>query len=294
MSSLLIVADRAGEEPVALPRGLALAERMGWDADVVAFCYESLGSIHDRLKRIEARHHLTEQRRAEVAAEIERLKPPDVAVDLTVAWDRTVHLWVDTRCARKHYAAVITKGHRTGSFLYTSTDWHLLREAAAPVMIAAEHQWSPTRSIVAAVDLHTRSRAKRALNTAIIETARRYADAGGCPLHLVYAIHVPHILTELGLMDGEAHARRIAEDMHPVTDRLCDEHGIPRENLHIHEGDVAHVIADEAERLQAQLVVMGTVGRHGVGAKVLGNAAERVLTVLRTDVLALKPGMGPP
>lgn len=294
MSSVLIVADRAGEEPVALPRGLALAERMGWDADVVAFCYESLGSIHDRLKRIEARHHLTEQRRADVAGEIERLRPPEVAVELTVAWERTVHLWVDTRCARKHYAAVITKGHRSGSFLYTPTDWHLLREAAAPVMIAAEHQWSPTRSIVAAVDLHTRSRAKRALNTAIIETARRYADAGGYPLHLVYAIHVPHILTELGLMDGEAHARRIAEDMHPVTDRLCDEHGIPRENLHIHEGDVAHVIADEAERLQAQLVVMGTVGRHGVGGKVLGNAAERVLTGLRTDVLALKPGMAPP
>ena len=141
MSSVLIVADRPGEEAVALPRGLALAERMGWDADIVAFCYEPLGSIHDRLKRIEARHHVTEQRRAEVAAEIERLKPASVAVELTVAWDNSLHLWVDTRCARKHYAAVIKKGDRTESFLYTPTDWHLLREAAAPVMIAAEHQW---------------------------------------------------------------------------------------------------------------------------------------------------------
>ena len=294
MSSVLIVADRPGEEAVALPRGFALAERMGWDADVVAFCYESLGSIHDRLKRIEARHHVTEQRRMEVAAEIERLKPASVAVELTVAWDESLHLWVDTRCARKHYAAVIKKGDRTESFLYTPTDWHLLREAAAPVMIAAEHRWSPTRCIVAAVDLHTRSRVKRTLNTNIIETAKAYAEAGSYPLHLVYAIHVPHILTELGLMDGEAHARKIAEDMHPVTDRLCDEHGIPRENLHIHEGDVEHVIADEAERLHAQLVVMGTVGRHGVGARVLGNHAERVLTRLRTDVLALKPGMTAP
>ena len=82
--------------------------------------------------------------------------------------------------------------------------------------------------------------------------------------------------------------------MHPITDKLCDEHRIPRENLHIHEGVVEEVIADEAERLLAQLVVMGTVGRHGVGAKVLGNLAERVLTGLRTDVLALKPGMTAP
>ena len=293
MPTVLIVADRAGETSVALPRGLALAERMGWAADVVAFCYESLGSIHDRSQRIEARDRLHEQRHAEVSAEIERLEPK-VAVECTVAWEKDVHLWIDVRCARKSYAAVVKKGHRTESFTYTPTDWHLLREAAAPVLIVAEEQWWPTRTIVAAVDLHTRSRVKRALNASVIETARRFAQAGDYPLYLLYVIHVPHVLTELGLLDGEAHARKIAEDMHPITDKLCDEHGIPRENLHIHEGVVEEVIADEAERLQAQLVVMGTVGRHGVGAKVLGNLAERVLTGLRTDVLALKPGMTAP
>lgn len=216
MPSVLIVADRAGEKPVALPRGLALAERMGWAADVVAFCYESLGSIHDRSQRVEARQSLHDRRQAEVTAEIGRLRPTGVAVECTVAWEKDVHLWVDIRCARKPCA------------------------------------------------------------------------------HLVYVIHVPHVLTELGLIDGAAHARKIAEDMHPVTEKLCDEHDIPRENLHIHEGVVEEVIVDEAERLQAQLVVMGTVGRHGVGAKVLGNLAERVLTGLRKDVLALKPGMAAP
>ncbi len=294
MPSVLIVADRAGEKPVALPRGLALAERMGWAADVVAFCYESLGSIHDRSQRIEARQSIHDRRQAEVTAEIERLRPTGVAVECTVAWEKDVHLWVDIRCARKPYAAVVKTGHRTESFAYTPTDWHLLREAAAPVLIVAEDQWWPTRTIVAAVDLHTRSRVKRALNASVIETAQRYAEAGNCPTHLVYVIHVPHVLTELGLIDGEAHARKVAEDMHPITDKLCDEHRIPRENLHIHEGVVEEVIADEAERLLAQLVVMGTVGRHGVGAKVLGNLAERVLTGLRTDVLALKPGMTAP
>ena len=173
MPSVLIVADRAGEKPVALSRGLALAERMGWAADVVASCCESLGSIHDRSQRVEARQSIHDQRQAVVTAEVERLQPK-VAVECTVAWEEDVHLWVDVRCARKPYAAV------------------------------------------------------------------------------------------------------------------------PRENLHIQEGVVEEVIADEAERLPAQLVVMGTVGRHGVGAKVLGNLVERVLTGLRADVLALKPGVAAP
>jgi universal stress protein E len=34
---------------------------------------------------------------------------------------------------------------------------------------------------------------------------------------------------------------------------------------------------------------MGTVGRQGVKARILGNTAENVLRHLKTDVLALKP-----
>jgi len=36
-------------------------------------------------------------------------------------------------------------------------------------------------------------------------------------------------------------------------------------------------------------VVMGTVGRRGVKAKLLGNTAEDVLSLLRMDTLTLKP-----
>ena len=44
-----------------------------------------------------------------------------------------------------------------------------------------------------------------------------------------------------------------------------------------------------AAELKAQLVVMGTVGRRGVRAQVLGNTAEEALQLLKTDTLTLKP-----
>ena len=55
------------------------------------------------------------------------------------------------------------------------------------------------------------------------------------------------------------------------------------------EGPVEKVITSESARLKAQLVVMGTVGRAGVKARIVGNTAEKVLSRLRTDVLAIKP-----
>ena len=54
-------------------------------------------------------------------------------------------------------------------------------------------------------------------------------------------------------------------------------------------GPVEKVIASQAAGRRAQIVVMGTVGRKGVKAKLIGNTAERVLTHLKTDILALKP-----
>jgi universal stress protein E len=52
---------------------------------------------------------------------------------------------------------------------------------------------------------------------------------------------------------------------------------------------VAKTIVSEAAELKAQLVVMGTVGRRGVRAQVLGNTAEEALQLLKTDTLTLKP-----
>ncbi len=71
--------------------------------------------------------------------------------------------------------------------------------------------------------------------------------------------------------------------------RLSAEYDIPEKNFRLKQGPAAKVITSEAARLKAQLVVMGTVARTGVRAKLIGNTAEQVLARLKTDVLAIKP-----
>jgi nucleotide-binding universal stress UspA family protein len=54
-------------------------------------------------------------------------------------------------------------------------------------------------------------------------------------------------------------------------------------------GKVGHAVNGTVNKLNADLLVMGTTARKGVKGLVIGNSAERVLTKATSDILALKP-----
>ena len=58
---------------------------------------------------------------------------------------------------------------------------------------------------------------------------------------------------------------------------------------HLVEGPPGREIPLLAESVDADLVVMGTVGRSGITGVVIGNTAETVLSQLQCSVLAIKP-----
>ena len=57
----------------------------------------------------------------------------------------------------------------------------------------------------------------------------------------------------------------------------------------IREGLAEDVINDVATEIDAELVVLGTIGRTGLSAAIIGNTAEHVIDRLNCDVLAIKP-----
>ncbi|MDX2367488.1 MAG: universal stress protein, partial [Colwellia sp.] len=60
-------------------------------------------------------------------------------------------------------------------------------------------------------------------------------------------------------------------------------------NTHVKEGLPETVIEQVAAKLDAELVILGTIGRTGISAALIGNTAEHVIDQLNCDVLALKP-----
>ncbi len=288
MSKLLIVSDQ-GKACVATTRGLQLARKLGLEAEVVAFTYAPLRKMGMTSKedQARARSRLLENREVEVQARIDKAAKKGQRVKFQVVWKKEIDEWLLTRL-KKGYAAVVKTGHRSGSAVYTSTDWQLLRESPVPVMVLSEKRWHRTKPVLVTVDLTTTDRNKRKLNDLVISTGQAVAEALDAPLNIISAIHISPVLTELDLVDPLAYTRKAREEMKPYISQLAERHGLPEKAFRTKRGPVAKVITSEAAKQRAQLVVMGTVGRTGVRARLMGNTAEDVLRDMNTDVLAMK------
>ena len=289
MGKLLIIAD-IEDQCSATPRGLELAARLGLDADIVAFTYESLGGMNLKAtEKANLRKRLLGEREKTVRARIDKYRKGEQKVALKAVWEKDLHRWVNKQCASGGYLAVVKTGRRSESLLHTSLDWQLLRECPAPVLIVAKKKWHKVRPVLATLDLATDVAAKRALNRKVLDAAQRLATGLGVELEIITAIEVPVLLADLDLVDPVAYARDAEAAMAPRIRELAETSDLPISAFRCKRGPVERVIASRAAKVGAQIVVMGTVGRSGVKGRLMGNTAEKVLRHMKTDVLALKP-----
>lgn len=289
MSKILVIADHKGEG-IATPRGLQLADKLGLETEVVAFVHAHLGNLKLKKSELPAiKEKLLKEREAEVQGRIDRNARHGQKVNLKVIWEKDVAAWVVKHCATGGYELVVKTGRRTETLAHTSTDWQLLRECSTPVVIVAEKKWSRTQPVLACLDLGTSLTVKKKLNELILQRAIDLAEVLGVELEIISAIEVPPLLADLDLVDPRAYTEDAKEDMAPLIKSLAGKFELPAKAFKVKRGPVEKVITSQAAAKRAQLVVMGTVGRKGVKARLLGNTAEKVLRHLKTDVLALKP-----
>jgi universal stress protein E len=289
MAKILIIADLE-EKCSATPRGLELAAKLGLATDVVAFTYESMGGLQvSSAEKQKLRKRLLDQREKTVKSRIEKFRKDGQKVSLKTVWEKDLHRWINKQCASGRYLAVVKTGHRSESLIHTSLDWQLLRECPAPVLIVAAKKWHRARPVLATLDLGSKAAAKRALNHRVLEAAIKLADTLGVELELITAIDIPVLLADMDLVDPVSYARDAQAAMQPHIRELAKAHGLPESAFRCKTGPVERVIASRAARVGAQIVVMGTVCRKGVRARLLGNTAEKVLRHMKTDVLAIKP-----
>lgn len=289
MARILIIADLEGRCH-ATPRGLDLAARLGFQADVVAFTYAPLERLHlEKEEQAKAKRRLLDERELVVRERIDQHQREGQKVSLKVVWKKDIANWIINACKDGRYIAVVKTGSNTDSLVHTSTDWQLLRECPAPVLIVAARKWHRTRPVLVTLDLGTKVAQKRDLNHKVLRTARELADALGVELEIISAIEIPTLLSDLDLVDPVAYTKKSREEMEPHIRELAESNDLPVKAFHVKRGPVEKVITSRAAKVRAQIVVMGTVGRKGVKARLLGNTAEKVLHHMKTDVLAIKP-----
>jgi nucleotide-binding universal stress UspA family protein len=129
-----------------------------------------------------------------------------------------------------------------------------------------------------------------------LEVARGLARRFGSKLHLLHSYPIPASgLFPFGLVIPEAFDRDIREAADGQLSRWCDKaaaDGIPVERT-ITPIFPSEAIAQVAEEIGADLIVMGTRGLGGVKHVVLGSVAERTVRTAPCPVLTVKASDAP-
>ena len=167
-----------------------------------------------------------------------------------------------------------------GDFVLGTTVDRLVRHSPVPVLVVKKRARSAYDDIVVATDFSPCSGAALLTVAAMFPKAR---------LHLVHAYHVPFD----GLISKEAnrdafekeHAAEMATFLSGLS--LPDEIGA-RLSTHVVYGETENAVESVVKATGAGLAAIGTHGRSGFVAAMIGSIAEAMLGALDCDVLTVR------
>lgn len=193
--------------------------------------------------------------------------------------------------------------------VFGSDDMHLLRKCPCPVWLVKPKSPKMYQRILAAVDvgedypldeLNTRN----LLNIQVLEMASSLTLSESAELHIVHVwdaigegamrhgfIHTPEDEIDAYVEKiRQKHNHNLKTLLGEITDKLGrDSLQYIRPKIHLIKGHPKIDVPKFAEKINTDLVVMGTVARTGLSGFFMGNTAESILNQLDCSVLAIKP-----
>lgn len=149
----------------------------------------------------------------------------------------------------------------------TDSKWDLVRQAKCDVVIVDEGTEAPIKCILAAVNTQAKDEPHQQLNEKILERGKFLSDYFEADYHVV-------------------NAYKDSEDF-PDRQLISRMSGLPRENIHRDMGKPEDVISLVAEKVGADMVILGTSPRQGIAAAFSSHTTEKVMEKITIDVVAL-------
>jgi nucleotide-binding universal stress UspA family protein len=139
--------------------------------------------------------------------------------------------------------------------------------------------WLPRKTIVVPIDFSDDSLAALDTSQELVDTPRN--------LHIVHVLPIitpndPGVIWEM--IDNQSRAAHAEE---ALRTKLAQQ-GIDDAQIVIRFGDPGHQIADYAQEIHAQLIVLSSHGQTGLTRLLLGSVAEKVVRLAHCPVLVLK------
>ncbi|MCH1921041.1 universal stress protein UspE [Shewanella sp. A3A] len=294
---ILVVVDPTSDIQPALSRAVELAK--GSQATITAFLsifdlsYE-MTSILSSQEREAMRLGVVNQRKAWLADLIAPFAVQGIEIEQQVLWHNRPYESIIKFTQEGNFDLIVKSTHqhdKLKAVIFTPTDWHLLRKSPVPVLLVKDKEWHHNGNILCAVNVACEDEAHLTLNSKIIEYANALARQFNANVHLVngYPGTPVNLAIELPDFDARTYNETIRMQHEQRVNYLANEYGLPTSNCHVKEGLPEDVIPEIAEDLNVALVVLGTVGRTGLSAALIGNTAEHVIDSINCDLLAIKP-----
>ncbi|WP_440905026.1 universal stress protein UspE [Catenovulum sp. SX2] len=297
VSKILVVIEPNDEKLKALKRAVALAHKTG--ATITAylavydFSYEmtTMLSAEERelMRRcmVEERTQWLEDVLEPFASQVSQIRP-------LVEWHNRPFEAVIKQVIQYKYDLVVKATHEHSvlqAVIFTPTDWHLLRKCPCSVLLVKEHDWPDNGTILAAINSVSQEQQHIDLNNNIIGTSQYMRSLLQANLKLLncYPAGAVSLAVEIPEFDPTAYREAIRQHHLSSTLKYAKAFDIVEENCILAEGLPEDSITQYAKELDAELIVLGTIGRSGLTAALLGNTAEHLLDGVNCDVLALKP-----
>ncbi|PWF64161.1 universal stress protein UspE [Shewanella sp. BC20] len=294
---ILVVVDPTTEHQVALARAVTLASKSNAHVTVFLsifdFSYE-MTSILSSQEREAMRQGVIDQRLAWIQDLLTAYNHLQLDIDTQVIWHNRPFESIINHAIAGQYDLIVKGTHahdKLKAVIFTPTDWHLMRKAPVPVLMVKDHDWPEAGKILCAVNVATEDTDHQMLNGKIIEHAKDLAAKFAAEVHLVngYPGTPVNLAIELPDFDAQTYNDTIRMQHEQRVQYLANAYGIDTLHCHVKEGLPEDVIPELAEQLDAELVILGTVGRTGFSAALIGNTAEHVIDSINCDLLAIKP-----
>lgn len=150
---------------------------------------------------------------------------------------------------------------------FSDAKWQVLRHSSCPVLICRPGAVSQRKVILASVKMQDSSPQYMELCDKVITRGKWMAERYGADFQVV-----------------NAYADSLS---YPDKGNMVRKLGIDSDKIHVRQGPPDEVVADVAEEVNADLIVVGTLRRRGVMLAMRGNTSERVMARVKQDIMTL-------
>lgn len=295
---ILVVLDPENAEQIALTRAVEIARSTQSKLTLLTHTFELYceeGSSLDKNSRESIKKALLARTQAWIdglAATIEGVN--DVTTE--VHWCKHNHAAVN-ESLNNQSADLVIKSARPESLLkklFTPENWGILRHCAAPVMLVKSAQpWRHNR-ILTCIDATSTDQGHVLINDNLLSYAENLSDHMNIDLHLVNSY--PAISTAFAMVPEIVAPEDIQKQIHDQHSDAClrwaNKYNLNTDNIYVQEGDAEEVVTRVAKIIEADAILIGSVGRTGLAGVFIGNTAEQLIDRVNCDIIVLKPNDG--